>query len=657
MAEDEGEEEGQRDARRSYQSPFVPLVLLLTVLAIVGYLNTNLVEPYTGPRAVADDQGAYVFYDSADKDARLQDRSFFLRKTLDGRRYEKAQRVEGSLVSTAILNDEYLVCLFPDFFSIYARPRGLDREWSGAATPETLGFEPRLLARLGNHVYTFGTSPKEGTLRAARLESESSGSRTTWRLAPLEGAHVEKAAETPAPEAVERSDHPEEPTSTPPPPIWTAAEDGDGTLALLYRVARERAQEKGARSPLRAGETPPGIVRIVRFDGTAFIGSRAGAAPGSEIVALDEDLTAFAATAVSTSASGTASVAPLTTEVLVFGTRRTDAEPEIVAFALEGSHLRELEKIPYKRGGFFEDRGVVSLAAVSQHGRILLFAQIGGAVKVIVKEGGKWGEWIDVARMPTEALALVYLYMGSLALLAAIMFISGIVALERRLRERLAPRDLDAETAGRFIAEALGERAPAAPAPLAARRLRVVPDDAGENDASIPDRLVAFGIDASIVFGMFLVARQSFQIEVPQRANEDPTRVLAFIAWGTLAMLAYLAIFEGFFGRTPGKRLLGLEIRGIDGKPPSVLARIYRNVFRIELIFLATSIQIPLWSNEHAGIPVPLIALLIMIATPRTQRPGDLVARTVVVRARDPNAVGEADGDAAAAAEDEERSA
>ena len=48
----QGEEEG-RSSRRAYQSPFVPLVLLLTILAIVGYLNTNLVEPYTGPRAVA----------------------------------------------------------------------------------------------------------------------------------------------------------------------------------------------------------------------------------------------------------------------------------------------------------------------------------------------------------------------------------------------------------------------------------------------------------------------------------------------------------------------------------------------------------------------------------------------------------------------------
>ena len=87
MAQDEGEEEGPRETRRAYQGPFVPLVLLLTVLAIVGYLNPNLVEPYTGPRAVADDQGAYVFYDSAEKEARLQDRSFFLRKTQDGRRY------------------------------------------------------------------------------------------------------------------------------------------------------------------------------------------------------------------------------------------------------------------------------------------------------------------------------------------------------------------------------------------------------------------------------------------------------------------------------------------------------------------------------------------------------------------------------------------
>ena len=46
---------------------------------------------------------------------------------------------------------------------------------------------------------------------------------------------------------------------------------------------------------------------------------------------------------------------------------------------------------------------------------------------------------------------------------------------------------------------------------------------------------------------------------------------------------------------------------------------IYRNVFRIELL-------VPL------PYLVPLLSLLVMISTPHNQRPGDLLARTVVRR-------------------------
>ena len=46
---------------------FLPLLLLVLVALIVGFLNTNLVEPYTSPRAVADDHGAYLFYDTAER--------------------------------------------------------------------------------------------------------------------------------------------------------------------------------------------------------------------------------------------------------------------------------------------------------------------------------------------------------------------------------------------------------------------------------------------------------------------------------------------------------------------------------------------------------------------------------------------------------------
>jgi uncharacterized RDD family membrane protein YckC len=611
---------GTTGARRA--GTFLPLLLLVLVALIVGFLNTNFVEPYTSPRAVADDHGAYLFYDTAERGA-SSERAFLLRRFSDGVHYDKPQRIEGSLASAAILSEENLVCLFNsraegDFFSVYARGRQLEREWVGTASAETesLGFDARYMAPLGGRLYAFGTTAKGGALRAARLEADTGGEHRSWRLVPL-AARIDKAAEPPGPE-VEGTDEPG--ASIPAPVAWTSAEEADGKLALFFRVQRARP-----RGGLRTGEALPGEVRLVRFDGTAFV--------GSEMTAL-EDYTGLAAVALPAESGA------VTTEVHVFAVRRGDEEPRIHELALEGTKLRPLAAIPYKKGGFFEDRPAQALAAWARKGRVTLFAQVGGAVRIVSSEGGRFGEWEDVARMPPEALALVYFYLGSLLALGAVMVLAGLWTLRQRLVRRTAP-DLDEATANRLVAEALGTRGAAvateAPRPSRTPAPTTEEEDPAENDAPIHDRLVAFLIDLAIVGGLLSVVRSSFQIELTAKPGEDQTRTLALLAWCTLALLGYLTVCEAVFGRTPGKRLLGLEIKTIDGKEPSLAARLYRNLFRIELIFFATVIQIPPLGDQRIGaIPIPLIALAIMLATPRAQRPGDLVAGTVVQRARDP---------------------
>lgn len=597
---------------------FLPLVLLVLVALVVGFLNTSLVEPYTTPRATADDQGAYIFYDTAERTA-PSEHAFLLRRTQDGVHFDKAQRSDGVLRAAAILSDNHLVCLFPDFFSVYSRLRGLDREWSGSAAADHLGFDSGYLARRGSRIYAFGTTAKEGALRAARLETEVRGGRPAWGLVPLE-ARLDKAAEPLGPEVAERGDD-----ATPnvaAPVAWTSAEDRNGDLAIFFRVQRAKP-----RSGLRVGELLPGAVRLARFDGVSFV--------GSEVVALDEDLSALTAVAVTTSNATTGAV---TTALHVFGVRRRDDEARIIDFVLEDRTLKQVDAIPYKKGGFFEDRPAQALAAFSQRGRTVLFAQVGGAVRVIVHKDGRWGEWGDVARMPIEALALVYFYLGSLLALGAVMVVAGLWALKKRLSGGRRPAtDLDEATAERLVAEALGPRAattdpiltPRTPAVAAAPN----PQDPSENDAPIHDRLVAFLIDIAIVVGMLSVVRSSFQIELVKQ-GEDPTRHFAIMAWCGVALLAYLTVCEAIFGRTPGKRLLGLEVKTLDGKEASLLARLYRNLFRVEIIFIATLIQVPTLGDQR--FLVPLMALAVMLGTPRAQRPGDLVAGTVVQHAPEP---------------------
>ncbi len=606
------------DERKAGPRPgaFLPLVLLVCVALIVGFLNLSLVEPYTSPRVAADDQGAYVFYDTAER-TNPSEHAFLLRRTQDGDHFDKAQRSDGQLRSATILSDEHLACLFPEFFSVYSRVRGLDREWSGSAAVADLGFEAAHLARRAGRVHAFGTMTKDGALRAARLESEPRGARAAWNLVAQE-TRVERAAEPPGPAVVERGD--EANPTVPPPVAWASAEEQGGHLALFFRVQKPRP--RGSRG---MGEPTPGNVRLVRFDGTAFL--------GSEAVTLEEDLSAFAAVSVVSSGA----TAALTTRVHVFGVRRGDEEARILEFVLEGSKLRQVDAIPYKKGGFFEDRPAQALAAFSQKGRTALLAQVGGSVRAILKKDGRWGEWGDVARMPIEALALVYFYLGSLLALGAVMIVAGLWALRKRLG-RAGSRDLDEATAERLVAEALGagtgsgerdapqaSRTPASPP--------VEPQDPSENDAPIHDRLVAFLIDFAIVVGILWIARSSFQFDLV-KPGEDPTRNFAVMAWCGVVLLAYLTLTEAIFGRTPGKRLLGLEIKTLDGKDAPLVARLYRNLFRVEIIFLATMIPSPAGGEQRFF--VPLMAIAVMLGTPRAQRPGDVIAGTVVQRQPEP---------------------
>jgi uncharacterized RDD family membrane protein YckC len=84
----------------------------------------------------------------------------------------------------------------------------------------------------------------------------------------------------------------------------------------------------------------------------------------------------------------------------------------------------------------------------------------------------------------------------------------------------------------------------------------------------------------------------------------------------------YHAAFELGGGATPGKRLLGLRVRGLDGNPPAAWKVLVRS------LMLVLDLMV-------------LPAAVCMVSTTRMQRLGDLFARTMVVRI----APGEAGGE------------
>ena len=77
---------------------------------------------------------------------------------------------------------------------------------------------------------------------------------------------------------------------------------------------------------------------------------------------------------------------------------------------------------------------------------------------------------------------------------------------------------------------------------------------------------------------------------------------------------------EATFGWTVGKKILGLRVAGFDGSKLTFRGALVRNLLR------------PLEVNLTMG----LLGVLFMVNSPRRQRLGDRLARTLVVQERPP---------------------
>jgi uncharacterized RDD family membrane protein YckC len=95
--------------------------------------------------------------------------------------------------------------------------------------------------------------------------------------------------------------------------------------------------------------------------------------------------------------------------------------------------------------------------------------------------------------------------------------------------------------------------------------------------------------------------------------------IAGLVAAAFVVYSGYFAIFEAVWtGQTPGKRVVGLRVIDVSGRPVSVYAAIIRNAVRIV--------------DQVPGIYA--FAILSVLLTRRQQRLGDLAAGTVVVHER-----------------------
>lgn len=125
----------------------------------------------------------------------------------------------------------------------------------------------------------------------------------------------------------------------------------------------------------------------------------------------------------------------------------------------------------------------------------------------------------------------------------------------------------------------------------------------------VPHRVGAFVVDAVVisVVGALLTAALGI----------DPLTGGVTL---TLLYLGYFILFEGAYGKTPGKHLLGLVVVTERGEPCEYRAATIRTLLRL-----------------IDGLPGALyvVGLVAIFLTDDRQRLGDLAADTVVVRAAD----------------------
>ena len=148
--------------------------------------------------------------------------------------------------------------------------------------------------------------------------------------------------------------------------------------------------------------------------------------------------------------------------------------------------------------------------------------------------------------------------------------------------------------------------------------------------ATVGSRFLALAIDTVIQFaggtvllllGLLLVFVASATLAAAR------SWVLAGLVLGLFTIYyGYFAVFEvAWNGQTPGKRIIGLRVMHVSGRPINGFEAVLRNVLRI--------------ADQMPGIYA--IGIVSVFLTERSQRLGDLAAGTVVVHertvARDPH--------------------
>ena len=145
--------------------------------------------------------------------------------------------------------------------------------------------------------------------------------------------------------------------------------------------------------------------------------------------------------------------------------------------------------------------------------------------------------------------------------------------------------------------------------------------------ASPASRIVAIIIDTIILMIIMVIIALPLGLSAFMfSAMTDVTSMMNMwanaAAWSIFAIinaivwLLYFTYFEGKTGQTPGKKAMNIKVTTEDGKQPTFAEALIRTILRI-----------------IDGLFLYLLGLIIILVTEKKQRLGDVLAKTIVVKA------------------------
>ncbi|NIO22819.1 MAG: hypothetical protein GTN38_02210 [Candidatus Aenigmarchaeota archaeon] len=145
--------------------------------------------------------------------------------------------------------------------------------------------------------------------------------------------------------------------------------------------------------------------------------------------------------------------------------------------------------------------------------------------------------------------------------------------------------------------------------------------------AGVGSRIVAIIIDTIILWIIaVIIAIPLGLLSAFTGMMTDVTAMMNLFAnaaiWGTFTVvnaiiwILYFSYFESTSGQTPGKRAMSIKVTKEDGSKATFVDALVRTILRI-----------------IDGIFFYILGLIIILVTEKKQRLGDILARTIVVKA------------------------